>query len=260
MKKPDEQIMIPLALAKPGTGKGTVSGFGINCGRECNVTAVNYKRGASVTLAQRAETGSKFSGWGGDCGGSGLCRLVMDSPKKVSANFSALNYILSAKVINNGGTGRIIGVSAAGGCDSECQKDFPIGSLVALNASAGENSFFSGWGGACSGSGRKICLVKMDQSKSVSAAFSKANKTYKMSVSKSGGGTGTIQSFNISGIDCGISCSANFVSDSFVTLAATSDSGSEFAGWSGDTCQGKNTECRVKADKNKEIKAAFNKK
>ena len=189
---------------------------------------------------------------------------MMDASKGVIANFSAVNHILAVKLINNnGGAGKITGVSAglsdASSCSSECNKDYPIDSVVVLNASADTGSVFSGWSGDCSG--KKLCLIMMNRPKNVNATFSKSVAvTHELSVIKAGTGGGTVQSSNISGINCGNDCISNFDLSSFVTLIATSDSGSEFAGWGEDTCYGKNTECRVKMDRNKKVKASFNKK
>ena len=239
-----------------------VSGFGINCGYFCNNTSANFKDKTSLVLIPYPQPGSVFSGWNGSCSGTGLCRMTMDSSKGVIANFSSVNYTLAIKTIKNGGSGKItsrpVGLAGANSCDSTCDKDYPIDSIVILNASADDNSVFSGWDGACGG--KKICMVMMSRPQNISATFSKSVAiTYKLSVSKTGSGGGTVQSSNISGIDCGSNCVSSFDSDFSVTLTATNDSGSEFVGWEGDTCRGKNTECKVKIDKAKEIKANFNK-
>ncbi|MFN3481314.1 MAG: InlB B-repeat-containing protein, partial [Thermodesulfovibrionales bacterium] len=57
--------------------------------------------------------------------------------------------------------------------------------------------------------------------------------TYTLTVIKSGTGTGTVTS-NPAGINCGSDCSEDYTSGTTVTLTAQADSGSTFAGWSGD--------------------------
>ena len=57
-----------------------------------------------------------------------------------------------------------------------------------------------------------------------------------LSVSKTGGGSGTVSSAP-AGIICGVSCAALFEEGTAITLTAVADSGSEFTGWSG-ACSG----------------------
>jgi hypothetical protein len=58
-----------------------------------------------------------------------------------------------------------------------------------------------------------------------------------VTVTKAGGGTGTVTS-SPTGIDCGTTCSASFPTGTPVTLTATAPAGSVFAGWSGGGCSG----------------------
>ncbi len=57
-----------------------------------------------------------------------------------------------------------------------------------------------------------------------------------LSVSKTGGGIGTVTSAT-GGINCGSTCSASITTGTSVTITATPDSSSTFTGWSGD-CSG----------------------
>lgn len=57
--------------------------------------------------------------------------------------------------------------------------------------------------------------------------------TVTISITKAGAGSGTVDS-SPAGISCGTTCSAQFASNELVYLSATADSGSVFAGWSGD--------------------------
>ncbi|MFZ9668522.1 MAG: InlB B-repeat-containing protein [Solirubrobacterales bacterium] len=76
-----------------------------------------------------------------------------------------------------------------------------------------------------------------------------------LTVTKSGGGSGTVQS-DPTGIDCGETCSANFPTGSPVTLTATAASGSTFTGWSGAGCSGTGT-CEVTMSEAKSVDATF---
>lgn len=78
----------------PPTG-GTVTGTGgISCSPTCSGT---YSYSTGVTLQANPSANYVFSGWSGDCSGTGLCQLTMTGSKSVSANFSqvAFNYSLS---------------------------------------------------------------------------------------------------------------------------------------------------------------------
>lgn len=66
-----------------------------------------------------------------------------------------------------------------------------------------------------------------------------------ISVSRAGQGTGTVVSAP-SGITCGATCSASFAETEGVTLTATPDANSTFAGWSGG-CTGTAASCSVAA-------------
>ena len=49
-------------VAKAGSGSGTVTGPGVNCGSDCTTTVNN---GGTVTVTASASTGSSFSSWAG---------------------------------------------------------------------------------------------------------------------------------------------------------------------------------------------------
>ena len=61
-----------------------------------------------------------------------------------------------------------------------------------------------------------------------------------LSVSKTGSGSGTVTS-TPAGINCGADCAENYLSFTTVSLTATPDPGSTFAGWSGAGCSGTGT-------------------
>ena len=68
-------------------------------------------------------------------------------------------------------------------------------------------------------------------------------QTYALSVTKSGNGTGTVNSFP-GGINCGSDCTENYNANSIVTLTATPTEGHNFGGWSG-ACSGSSSSCVV---------------
>ncbi len=79
-----------------------------------------------------------------------------------------------------------------------------------------------------------------------------AGKT--LTVVRNGTGGGGVAG---TGIGCGIDCAETFPHNTLVTLAATADSGSIFAGWSGGGCAGSGA-CTVTMDFVRTITATFN--
>lgn len=78
---------------------------------------------------------------------------------------------------------------------------------------------------------------------------------FTLSVEKTGNGSGTVTSDPV-GIDCGLNCSETFDEGTLVTLTATPDDDSVFAGWSGcDTTS--DTTCTVTLGSSTEVTASF---
>ena len=76
-----------------------------------------------------------------------------------------------------------------------------------------------------------------------------------LDVTKDGVGGGSVTS-TPSGIDCGSTCSITFDQGTAVTLSATPDANSDFAGWSGEGCTGTGT-CIVTLNKARSVTATF---
>ncbi len=91
-----------LEISKVGSGSGTVSGSGINCGSVCSNT---FAPGTAVTLTAKPASGSTFAGWSGACSGTGTCTVTMNSSASVTATFNstALTYSITATA-KGGGT------------------------------------------------------------------------------------------------------------------------------------------------------------
>ena len=68
------------------------------------------------------------------------------------------------------------------------------------------------------------------------ATWTITDQQYALSVQRAGTGAGTVSS-SPAGIDCGVTCSVSVDDGTAVTLTATADAGSVFAGWSG-ACTG----------------------
>jgi hypothetical protein len=238
-----------LAVSKSGMGTGTISSYpnGINCGATCSAA---YAKNTSVTLTPTPDYGSTFTGWSGACSGTGTCTVMMDAVKSVTATFDRASSTLYVYKTGTG-TGTVTSNPAGISCGATCGANFTNSSMVTLTPTPDYGSTFTGWSGACSGTG--TCTVMMDSAKFVTATFNPGG--YTLSVSKTGTGTGTVTS-NPAGVSCGATCSASFTSGTQVTLTATPNNGSTFAGWSG-VCSGTGT-CFVTMDTVKSVTATFN--
>lgn len=80
--------------------------------------------------------------------------------------------------------------------------------------------------------------------------------TYVLDVSPTGTGSGTVTS-DVGAINCGATCSDNYSDGTVVTLTATPNSGSNFAGWSGGGCSGTGS-CVVTMSSDLNVTATFN--
>jgi Divergent InlB B-repeat domain len=81
------EVGAQFTLTVLATGNGTVTSnpAGISCGGDCTE---QYNQGQAVTLTQTAMVGSTFTGWTGNCVGTGACVVTMDAAKMVTASFS----------------------------------------------------------------------------------------------------------------------------------------------------------------------------
>ncbi len=236
-------------VTKAGSGSGTVTSSpgGIDCGSTCSHA---YDAGTSVTLTATPATGSSFFGWSGACSGTGTCTLTMDQVKAVTATFALSSETLSVAKI---GSGTVSSSPTGISCGSTCLHAYTFGTSVTLTATPATGYSFSGWSGACSGTG--TCTVGMTQTRSVTATFALVSET--LTVGTSGKGSGKVTS-SPAGISCGSACSHTYTYGTSVTLSATAAKGSIFKGWSG-ACAGKGA-CTVAMTAPQTVNAAFAKK
>lgn len=240
-----------LAVARSGAGGLVTSApAGINCGPDCYEP---YPVDTAVTLTAVDSAGGEFTGWSGACSGSArTCTLVVGSNLAVTATFAAAaNQPLT--VFKSGtGSGPVTSSPAGIICGSTCSASFPLNGNVTLTATANSGSAFAGWSGACSGTA-PTCVVNMASARQVTAAFTKLGQ--QLTIGKAGAGSGPVTS-NPAGITCGSGCSAYFNQDAVVTLTATPNGGSAFAGWSG-ACTGTASTCTVTMSASRHVTATF---
>ena len=157
-------------------------------------------------------------------------------------SMSEASTIGSGRVTGSGFVGRDSGFGVRGS-----------GFGVRASGLAAGGSTFTGWSGACTGTG--TCTVSMTQARNVVATFNGPAPPVQLIVTKGGTGTGTVTS-SPAGINCGNACSANFAANSSVTLTATPASGSIFAGWSAP-CSGTGT-CVLPMTASRSVTVVFN--
>lgn len=251
-----------LSIGLSGAGGGSVTlGASGACNRSGGATSglcqLSVVHGGTVTLTAAADAQSEFSGWSDACTGqNSTCVVSMTEARAVSAAFAPRNVVLTLSL---GGSGSgSVSVNGAAACSRTtgqaspifCAKDYLIGTVLTLTASAGAQSDFQSWGGACAGNAVGAnCTVTMSQAREVSANF---NAGRRVSVTGAAGdGKGRVTgSF---GIDCRIdggsasgSCTADVTDGAIVVLTSTPDGASgaslaqSFTGWGGD-CAGAGT-------------------
>ena len=155
---------------------------------------------------------------------------------------------LTASVAGTG-SGTVTGTGI--NCPGDCSETYADGTPVSLSASADAGSTFTGWSGACSGTGS--CDLTMSADRSVTATFTAnppPNRT--LTVSTSGTGSGSITG---TGISCPGDCSETYADGTPVSLSASADAGSTFAGWSG-ACSGTGA-CNLTMSADRSVTATF---
>ena len=159
-----------LSATFAGTGAGSVSdGATLGCAASCQR---QYPQGTVVTLTAAPASGSTFAGWsGGGCSGTGSCQITMSAAQSVTATFNTVPPTTHTLTVTTAGTGSgtVISSPAAISCGATCSSAYNQGTSVTLTAAAASGSAFTGWSGACSGTGP--CVLNITQDLAVTATF-----------------------------------------------------------------------------------------
>jgi len=158
-----------LTVAKQGSGSGSVSGNGIDCGQTCGI---DLPANTAVSLSATADTGSVFDGWSGACTGTNTCNVTMDSAKTVTASFAVAPKAYRVSVTVSG-AGRVVSKPGGVSCrKGTCSRSFKTGKTVTLTAKPARKHTFKNWSGSvCEGSTSKKCSVPVTQNQSITAVF-----------------------------------------------------------------------------------------
>lgn len=159
-----------VTVARAGTGSGTVTGNGINCGGSCTS---QLALGTPVTLTAKPASNSTFTNWTGDCAGTQLaCTFNITAENNVTANFA-----LAAAGGGGGGGGAAasfkISIAKNGKgsvAANPAAASYASGTVVTLTATPDAGQPWVGWAGACSGTAT-TCVLTMNADKSVTANF-----------------------------------------------------------------------------------------
>lgn len=174
----DGRVELPLALSgqakscsltiqRSGDGMGSVisNPAGLDCGAKCTFS---FPFGTRVKLTATTDMGQFFAGWSsGGCSGTNDCSLVLSAPTEVSAAFTG-----NSLTVRRAGTGVVVSVPPGincGGNGTGCVTGLPMGNKVRLLARADLPNCFTGWSGACTGTG--TCEVTGAGSAQVVANF-----------------------------------------------------------------------------------------
>ena len=170
-----ERAVADLDVVLSGTGDGTVTGDGIDCGSDC---AETYAVGTLVTLTAAAGAGSSFAGWSGACAAEGTnptCDVTMDMARSVGAQFALPQYTLTVNIIAGGGaggaTGQVMGTTVID-CGADCSELVDSGTTIDLLPTATAGTRFVGWttdDGTCVGTTQ--CSLLIDRDRTVDGNF-----------------------------------------------------------------------------------------
>jgi uncharacterized repeat protein (TIGR02543 family) len=228
---------VPLVVKVTGSGTVTSDPVAVRCASASCTTAL--PRGTPVTLAPQAAPGWAFTGWSGDCTGTGPCAPNLTASRNVTATFAAIRRLTLAVAVPAGtsGQGTVGSIQGPGGTcafggGTACAVDVLSGARVTLQAKPAPGNSFQGWsGGLCNNQRTPACSFTATTANVGMTALFRAVTA--VSVAKTGNGAGTVSAPNIT---CGPDCAETVFTGTVVRLTPTPAAGSVFSGWAGDAC------------------------
>jgi hypothetical protein len=153
------------------TGSGTVTGGPIACtaGATPGCTA-ELPNGGSLTLVATPEPGMVLKYWTGCVvNADGSCTVTMTSAKTVTASFQPATFPLTISFSGTGAGSVAVGAATCASTGGTCAVDLANGAVLSLLPTPAAGSRFTGWSGACWGTGG--CTVTMSTARFVQAGF-----------------------------------------------------------------------------------------
>jgi hypothetical protein len=260
-----------VTVSGAGTGSGNVTSIpsGVSCaiaaGTATGTCSPSFLGGTEVKLTATPNAGSTFTGWTGACTGTGICAVITDAPRAVTAQFTA---ITPAVAVTGTGSGSVSSTPAGVSCtitdgttSGTCSTNVTFGTDVTLTATPASGWVFAGWAGDCSGVG-SCQLPNVITNRVVTASFARA--TLALKITGAGNGDGFVKAPSV-GLNCPVTkgggkdpdCTVLVAQGTAVTLTADPQGGSVFAGWAGDVCSGNALTCTVTLSQARNVVAQF---
>lgn len=159
-----------------------------------------------------------------------------------------IEHLLTVTV-EGAGTGAVTSLPAGISCPGDCTESWILTQSVELSAAPAPGSYFSGWSGACTGTG--TCTLTLAADRAVTATFGLQRA---LDVTLAGPGSGSVAS-SPAGILCPSDCSEAYSEGTAVSLSPTPSPGAYFVGWTGD-CAGDGA-CNLAMSANRAVTATF---
>ncbi len=192
--------LITYAITTTATTGGSMS---------CTPNPVPHGQAAGCTATP--QTGFQFTGWTGDCAGTGACQFTnVTSAHSVGATFAPITYAIATPAVTGGSVN----------CTTN---PVPHGQDTICVASPAMGYHFTHWSGDCTGTASACILYNVTSPRSVGATF--VLNTYSIGIVPAPA-NGTV------------TCTPNPVTHGQdASCTATPDAGYHFTSWSGD-CTG----------------------
>ena len=266
--------VVTLQIAPRGLGAVSVTPRDLSSQSECtdnfesNSCTLTYDRGAQVKLTASSDSGRALSSWSDpDCPGTGACVMSLnDANTSIVALFNPLR--LGVK-LSSDGAGTVSADPAGTQCpDNEQLNDavtcleYAPGTKVKLTVTNAGGTF-DHWNPGCEPTNAPTCTITVDDEPTWAGAHFVGDDAdlpqlpttidVQFQLKRAGTGAGRVSAKDL---DCGTVCSRQYGYGKVLTLTATPDQQSVFAGWNG-VCAKTETTCTFPVGPITAIKAIF---